>query len=52
MIQIESVTLWTLITLISILWFLLGLAIGTISERKDWNKLIEQGKIPTPNKDE
>jgi hypothetical protein len=52
MIQIESVTLWTLITLISILWFLLGLAIGMISERKDWNKLIEQGKIPKPNKDE
>lgn len=48
----ESATLWTLIILNSTFWFLLGIAIGMVKERKNWNKLIEQGKIPTPNKDE
>jgi len=31
-------------------WFLLGYLVGKYKERTDWNKLIEQGKIPAPKK--
>lgn len=33
-----------------VIFFFIGLAIGTHNERKEWNKLIKKGIIPKPNK--
>lgn len=36
--------------LINALLFALAFTIGRIVERQEWNRLIEQGKIPRPSK--
>jgi len=40
--------LFSVFLVVLIIMFVLGYYIGKLSERKDWNDLIEQGKIPKP----
>ena len=46
--KITPTSLVTLITVTSFIWTVIGFLIGKYQERRDWNKLIEEGKLPKP----
>jgi hypothetical protein len=41
-------TLAIFVVLINVLGVLCGIAVGMQLERRNWNKLIEEGKLPKP----